>query len=276
MGIRVSNQNEVRSTSSSPSTPPARFKLEGSSKVDVKEASDVAAIPGGGFIVVGDRSDSAEYITPEGDSVRFKLDGIKKRQSGLEAVAYDPIRKNLFVASEEKQELYRYQMKFDGKKPPEATLQATTSYELEGRENKGVEGLAYLPGDASPTGRPQLIMAKEGDPKMLLLLDDKGEGKPREIELDHTIKDACKDFSAVAVDPVSGHIFITSDASSLLAEVRLKRKGDAVVAELIQALPLRDSHKKPLERVEGATFDSKGNLYILQENNRKLLQLERK
>ena len=32
---------------------PARFKLAGESKVDVKEASDVVALPKGGFVVVG-------------------------------------------------------------------------------------------------------------------------------------------------------------------------------------------------------------------------------
>ncbi len=256
--------------------PPARFKLEGHSKVDIKEASDVVSLPGGAFIVVGDRSDSAEFISPTGKSSRFKLDGIKNGFSGLEAVTYDPIRKALFVASEEKQELYRYALRFGEDGVPQATLEKTWDYKLKGRDNKGVEGMAYLPGEFSPTGRPQLVMAKEGDPKMLVLLGDQGGDEPQEIDLDKTVKDACKDFSAIAVDPLSGRLFITSDASALLAEVKLSKKGGKIHADLVQALPLRDGDGDAFERVEGVTFDEKGNLFVLLENARKLYELRRK
>jgi uncharacterized protein YjiK len=256
---------------------PAKFKMVGSSKVDIKEASDIVSVPGGGFLVVGDITDQAEYFSPTGQSIRFKLEGVKNGFSGLEAIAFDPASRTLFVASEEKQKLYRYSLSFgaDGEKP-RVRLDREWHYELDGRANKGVEGLAFLPGEHSPTGRPHLVMAKEGDPKQLLLLDQNGEGRPVEIDLDNSIKDAAKDFSALTVDPLTGHLFITSDESSLLAEVKLTRKAGKIKATLVQALPLRDGNGEPLTRVEGCTFDERGNLFILQENSRKLVELKRK
>jgi uncharacterized protein YjiK len=253
---------------------PAEFKLGGSTKVGVKEASDVVALPGGKFLVVGDRSDSAAIVDDEGKSSRLKLDGVKSHQSGLEGVAYDPSRNHLFVMSEETGKLLRYE--WNPSKNDSPKLEKEFEIDLGGSKNKGVEGLAYLPGDNSPTGKPQLLLVKEGDPKTLAMVDDGGGGKAKEIDLEKQIKDVCKDFSAVAVDPKSGHVFISSDEAGLVAEIKLVKKGDQVKAELVQSFPLRDDKGKSLDRVEGLTFDEKGNLFVLLENERELVKLSRK
>lgn len=254
---------------------PARFKsVAGDAiKTGVKEASDVTALPNGKFVVVGDLSDSVAIVDQDGSSVKVKLEGLKNGRSGLEAVAYSPRRGELFVASEEKNKVLRY--KFDPEKGT-AQLDKEFAVDLGGAKNKGIEGMTWLSGEVSPTGRPQLLVAKEGDPKTLALLDEDGGGKPKLIALDSALKDVAKDFSAVAVDPVTGNLFISSDEASLVAEVKLKNKGGKLTAELVQSLPLRDKHDDPLERVEGIAFDSKGNLHVLLENERKLLKLERK
>lgn len=254
---------------------PARFKSAAADaiKTGLKEASDVTALPNGGFVVVGDLSDNIAIIDRDGDPVKVKLEGLKDGKSGLEAVAYSPRRGELFVASEEKNKILRY--KFDPKKGT-AKLDKKFEVDLGGAKNKGIEGMAWLSGEVSPTGRPQLLIAKEGDPKTLALLDEDGGGKPKLIDLDRALKDVAKDLSAVAVDPVTGHLFVSSDEASLVAEVKLKNKGGKLTAELVQALPLRDEHDDPLERVEGIAFDSKGNLHVLLENESRLLKLERK
>jgi uncharacterized protein YjiK len=119
------------------------------------------------------------------------------------------------------------------------------------------------------------VLAKEGKPRTLALLDDSGKGKPLELQLDPALKAACADFSALAVDPRSGHLFVASDASSLVAEVALERSGRTVRAVLVQALPLRDDRGSLLQRVEGLAFDPAGNLHVLQENDRRLWRLDR-
>jgi uncharacterized protein YjiK len=94
--------------------------------------------------------------------------------------------------------------------------------------------------------------------------------------MDSQIKAVCADFSAVTVDPLSGHLFIASEVSALVAEVALVRRGGKLTAQLVQSLPLRDGNGKPLRRVEGLAFDPAGNLHVLQENDRRLWRLERK
>lgn len=262
----------VTSTASSRAEPPARFRPATSTRVDVKEASDVCALPGGAFLVVGDLSDSAGLLRPDGSLQRVKLQGVKNHKSGLEGVAYDPLKKRLFVSSEEKRELLRYA--FDAA-TGKATLERTFRLELGGKSNKGVEGLAWLPGSASPTGRPQLLAAREGSPRALYLLDDSGKGKLLELKLDKALEQVCPDFSGLAVDPRSGRLFIASDEASLVAEVALDGPASHPRARLVQSFPVTDERGKPLERVEGLTFDAAGNLHVLQENSRRLWRLER-
>ena len=148
---------------------------------------------------------------------------------------------------------------------------------LKGPTNKGVEGLTYLPGEVSPTGEPQLLLAKEGKPRELLLIGDGGKAKkPLSVKLEREVLAVCRDFSAVTVDPRTGHLFLSSDESATVAQIKLVRDGDKIIGKLVQSFPLRDDKGKPLDRVEGLSFNEKGDLFVLTENNGKLHQLNRK
>ncbi|MDP1923048.1 MAG: SdiA-regulated domain-containing protein, partial [Myxococcales bacterium] len=202
-----------------------------------------------------------------------KLPGLPSGNSQLEGVAYDPVRHHLLVSREEKGEILRYE--WDAGKDAAPKLEKTYKLKLDGPSNKGVEGLAYLSGELSPTGRPQLLAAHEGSPRELLLLGDGGGGKPMKVDLEDQVKSVCKDFSAVAVDPKTGNVFISSDESSTVAQIELKRQGDKIVGRLVQSFPLRDKKDKPLERIEGLTFNEKGDLFVLTENDGALHKLKR-
>lgn len=255
---------------------PARFEAGGSLKTGMTEASDVAALPGGRFIVVGDKRDSACIVDASGKRETLDLPGLKNGKSQLEGVAYDPVRKHLFVAREESGELLRYEWDAT-KKGATAVLEKTFEVGTgKGPSNKGIEGLAYLPKDVSPTGEPQLLLAKEGQPRELSLIGDGGKGKPLPIKLEKEVLAVCRDFSAASVDPKTGHLFISSDESAAVAQVRLVRDGDKVVGKLVQSIPLRDEKDKPLTRVEGLSFNDRGDLFVLTENDGKLHQLSRK
>ena len=253
----------------------AKFEVSEKTKYPVKEASDVVALPGGKFLIVGDAADKVAVIDANGKMTKLKLPGLPNGNSQLEGVAYDPVRHHLIVSREEKGEILRYEWDPEKNTPPK--LEKT--FELkkgDGPVNKGVEGLAYLSGDFSPTGSPQLIAAREGSPRELMLLGDGGGGKPIKIKLEDQVMDVCKDFSAVAVDPKTGNIFISSDESSTVAQIELKREGDKIVGRLVQSFPLRDGKDKPLERIEGLTFNEKGDLFVLTENDGALHKLKRK
>ncbi len=252
----------------------AKFEVAERTRYPVKEGSDVVCLPGGRFLIVGDTADKVGVIGADGKLTKLKLPGLPNGNSQLEGVAYDPVRHHLLVAREEKGQVLRYEWDPDKSTPPK--LEKTFDVKLGKTANKGVEGLAYLSGDLSPTGTPQLVAANEGSPRVLVLLGDGGGGKPMKIQLEDQVKSVCKDFSAVAVDPKTGHIFISSDESSTVAEIELSKKGDKVIGRLVQSFPLRDKKEKPLERVEGLTFNEKGDLFVLTENDGMLHKLKRK
>ncbi len=264
-----------RTTTPAPRTEsgPAKFESAGKLKVGAKEASDVVALPGGRFLVVSDTSKNVTVVGKDGTATKLELPELKAGHSQLEGVAYDPERHHLFVMREEKSELLRYEWNPDKAAAPK--LEKRRTLDLGGSANKGVEGLAYLAAEHSPTGAPQLLVTKEGKPRGLFLLGDGGGGKPLEVKLEDQVKSVCKDFSAVTVDPRTGNLFISSDASSTVAQVKLSRDGDKVRGRLVQSFPLRDGNK-PLARVEGLATNEKGDLFVLTENDGALHHLKRK
>lgn len=272
---RISGWNATTPKRPAPEAGAAKFELSNSFKTRMPEASDVTALPGGRFLVVGDRRDEAFIVEADGKQRKLDLPGLKNGKSQLEGVAYDPVRHHLFVAREEARELLRYEWNPDKDKP--AVLEKTFEFERKkGPTNKGVEGLTYVGADVSPTGKPQLLVAKEGNPRELFLYDDGGGGKPLPIKLEREVTAVCRDFSAVTIDPRTGNAFISSDESATVAQVKLVRDGDKIIGKLVQSFPLRDEKGKALERVEGLTFNEKGDLFVLTENDGKLRQLSRK
>lgn len=273
---RISGWNVARSPRPAPETAAARFEVAGVLKTGMAEASDVVALPGGRFMVVGDKSDKVTIVGADGKRTDLELPGLKNGKSQLEGVAYDPVRHHLFVSREESRELLRYD--WDANKKDAPVLEKRIDLEgLRGPTNKGVEGLTYVPGEVSPTGEPQLLLAKEGKPRELLLIGDGGKAKkPLSVKLEREVLAVCRDFSAVTVDPRTGHLFLSSDESATVAQIKLVRDGDKIIGKLVQSFPLRDDKGKPLERVEGLSFNEKGDLFVLTENNGKLHQLNRK
>lgn len=252
----------------------ARFEPSARIKTGAKEASDVVALPNGAFLVVGDRSDRITIVDRSGKSKQLELPGLQNGKSQLEGVAYDPTRHHLFVAREESAEILRYEWRPDDGKPPK--LERRFELPKSERSNKGIEGLAWLSGELSPTGRPQLLLAGEGSPRRLLMGDAGGGGALSPVKLEREVFAVCRDFSAVAVDPRTGHVFISSDESATVAQVKLVRHKGELRGQLVQAFPLRTGKDKALERVEGLTFDERGNLFVLTENDGDLRQLSRR
>ncbi len=260
------------STSRSGGAAPARFAPKGQLQTRVKEASDVVALGAGRFAVVSDTRAALFVVDSRGRSLKLELEGIKG-ESELEGVAYDPVKQRLFVSREERGELLRYTWKGGADRP---VLEKKLDAGVDGSDNKGIEGLAYLPAGQSPTSQAQLLGVKEGRPRQLLAFADSGKGEPVEVDLDKELKRRLDDFSALAVDPKTGHVFIASDESSAVAQVRLVRDGKRLKGVLVQSLELHDGAGGRLERIEGLTFDPKGDLFVLTENDGVLHRLERR
>lgn len=257
--------------------------LEPATDIEIPEPSDMTALGGGRFVVVSDVERSAALVSRGGKITRVLLGGGADDggESGFEAVAFDADGERLFVVSEERHELEIYA--YDATSAPRLLAHHALPPLARGKKkrkkkdrNKGVEGMAWLPASLSPTGEPQLVLAKEARPSALVLLDADGGGAPREIALDGRIEDACHDFSGLAVDPTTGHLFLCSDESAAFAEIALvgERGGD-LRAELVGATELRDPRGRPMERVEGIALDERGDLYVLLEDDRTVWRLAR-
>lgn len=132
------------------------------------------------------------------------------------------MRHNLFVSREESRELLRYEWNPDKKAP--TVLEKRFEVDPGGPLNKGIEGLAFISGDVSPTGQPQ--------PQPLLA--EHGKGKQLPIKLAREVLALCRDFSAVTIDPKTGHLFLASDESAAVAQIKLVRDGDKVIGKLHQ------------------------------------------
>lgn len=271
---RIQGWGAVTNNRRHPEVGAARFDLAGKVKSSVREASDVAALPNGAFAIVGDRSDRLTIVDKNGKAREVELPGLKNGKSQLEGVAYDPLRHHLFVSREESNELLRYEWDPSSNKAPK--LEKTFDLPKGDQKNKGIEGLAWLSGDLSPTGKPQLLIANEGKPRRLSMLDDGGGGKPLDVKLEREVYAVCRDFSAVAVDPRTGNVFLSSDESATVAQVKLVRDGNSIKGQLVQSFPLRTGKDKALERVEGLTFNERGDLFVLTENDGDLRTLTRK
>jgi uncharacterized protein YjiK len=125
-----------------------------------------------------------------------------------------------------------------------------------------------------PATRPR-CSTSAGTPRELTLLSDGGKGKPLAVKLEREVLAVCRDFSAVTIDPKTGHLFLSSDESATVAQIKLVRDGDKVLGKLVQSFPLRDEKGKALDRVEGLSFNEHGDLFVLTENTGKLHQLSR-
>lgn len=244
--------------------PLGKFRHDGHINSDVKEASDLAILPDGRFLVVSDTKAKLGIVIPSGRVEHIELEHSGKKASGFEAVAFNPSEQRLFVVREEKNELIRYDWRGSGR----ASYDKTFELALDGKKNKGIEGACFLP-------KRGLLLAKEGDPKQLLLFAESGKGKPVKIDIAKDIKDACGDFAGLAFDAKSGHLFICSEESSLVVEARLVDENGKLTCKLVAQHALTDKQGKPLERVEGIAVDAQGMLYALSENDGKIHRYKR-
>lgn len=236
----------------------------------VAEASDVVALPDGRFLVVSDRSATARIVSFDGRAAAVRLPRIPDGESQLEGVGYAPPSRRLVVVREEESEAWRYTWRADAVGDPRPD--GVVALSISGPRNKRLEGIAYVGPEWSPSGAPQWVLVKEGQPKALWLASERLEDRTA-VALPDSLAHALEDFSAVAVDPLTGHIVIASQESAACARLRIQRRGSSYEAVLLKVLTLTDERGAPLVRVEGITFDAQGRLYALTENEGALREM---
>lgn len=250
-----------------------RLRADARLAVPLPETSDVVALPEGRFFVVSDKRGTAAIVHASGATSEVELPGVPKKKSSLEAVSFDPSRGRLRVFAEESRVLYAFRWTgADGDTP---VLEREHELPFGDRKNKGVEGMVALDASTSPTKSPALLVANEGNPRALALLDEDAldASKARPVALDDALLAACADFSGLAFDRRRSGLLVVSDESASLALVSLSVDGGALVARTIDTFELTDERGRALERVEGVAVDDDGAWWVLLEDACELVRV---
>jgi uncharacterized protein YjiK len=157
------------------------------------------------------------------------------------------------------------------------------------KANKGWEGLAILPGSATPDKKPRLVTVQEGEPPLLVICSrhpKKTGGKfevQAKIPLPAEIAAVMPDLSDLAFDPKTGHLMLVSDEGCGIYECALgfttPTFGHGSVGTW-GLVPIGRTELPELTgdihlQAEGLGFDAKGDLFIIGEGRTSLLHLHR-
>ncbi|MFT0211576.1 SdiA-regulated domain-containing protein [Pseudomonas sp. F1_0610] len=121
--------------------------------------------------------------------------------------------------------------------------------------NKGIEGMAW------DYKNKVLWVAKERDPKGLFTVDIKS--RPVKVTQVASKGIFMKDFSAMEVDPRTGHLIVLSDQSQMLMEVSPEGKPVSYMKLTLGANGLAST----IDQAEGVAMDDKGNIFMVAEPN---------
>lgn len=270
---------------------PVRFTLKNEHRIDVPEPSGLAFLSeADGFVIASD-CEKKLYVVPfpGKDSKKdlkpdtLKADGGRKHLGGLEGVAYDPHTRSVLVVSEDREEVSEIPLDRRKMLLGEATKVGKLP-DITRLSNKGWEGLTVLPGSLSPDGKSRLLAVHEGAPRRLAVLDRNTLEAEAVLKLPDSMKDALKDLSDVAVDPISGHLFILSDESRTVFEAALTartrpgtggmlKQGWEITPVGATEIPGHDG--KTRLQPEGLSFDARGDLWVIAEHKQSLFHLAR-
>lgn len=232
--------------------------------LDAKEPSGVAVLPDGSLLVVDDEKGLFLHRTGEG-GVRVDVTN-GSRLDGPEGIAVSPDGRTAWVVSEDDRTVHAIGLSRDGSRAKEprkiGKLPVLGGRE---RENKGWEGIAFLPAALDPDGRDRLVAVHEGRPRRIGLFDAEDLGNAVLLDLPEEIEEGLEDLSDVAIDPLTGNLLLLSDRSAAIGEVSLRgrRASMELRVERLSALPFA-AGKHP----EGLAFAADGTLWIITEGDR--------
>lgn len=247
--------------------------------LDVASASGVVAMGKGRFLIVDD--DKGIYLQSGDDASKIKCAKKHDELKDLEGICRTPDGEGVLVVSEERGEVYRLRLddddgELDLGKPEKIgrlpKLSKTGS-------NKGWEGIDVVPGKFFDDREPRLVAVHEGSPKRVgvFAFPDLEEGVL--LALPRDVEKKLKDLSDVAVDPKTGHLFVLSDESELIVELRITKKTTNAPGALLESLRLETvgTHEvdaKKGEKPEGLDFGPDGTLWLAMDGRSSLLAFD--
>lgn len=246
--------------------PAARLALESTDSLAVEEASALAPLPGGRFLVADDEH-GVLVATANGAA---KVARSAKADIGLrdlEGLCVSPDGAIAYALSESGGRISQLSLTVKGGALMVGKAKRLGSLPgIDTVENKGWEGLSVLPRQFSRDGEECLVAVHEGKPKRVGLFRLPSLEVEAILKLPRKAKDLLSDLADVAVCPQTGHFFVLSDVSRCIVE--LVREGEQL--SLLGSFDLR-MHKS--EKPEGLAFDGPGTLWVVTDGSARLLRL---
>jgi len=240
--------------------PRARVAFEG--PLGVQEASAVARLPSGRFLVVDDEKGVFRYRLPQpGDSPDPELLESARGLADLEGICLDDRGTTAWVLAERDGGLWKHAVDGDDLGPGRRVGQLPR---LNKRKNHGWEGIAHA-GAGTLRAEPTLVAVHQTKPRRIGLFDP---DTLRQRGLFRLPKDARKTLDELNDITVSGDGFlvVVSGKAGIVAELRLA--GDELELTRAQRVD-HDDDDVP----EGITFDADGHLWLVTDGGGWLRQI---
>jgi len=284
---------EVLVGKAAPSRIKTVWKIVDRNRTNVAEQSAMAFISGKhGFLVVDDETSVLWAVSaPRGNvpPVKTALRKDDGKLKGLEGVVIDHESRQVLTVSENRCTVHVLSLDTSQDAPKLGKPKLLGTLPKPSKANKGWEGLAILPGSASPDKKPRLVTVQEGKPAILVICDrhPKKAGGKFEVEakvpLPAEITAVMPDLSDLAFDPKTGHLMLLSDEGRGIYECALGFTRHAFGGRSVSTwglVPIGHTELPELTgdirlQAEGLDFDAQGDLFIIGEGRTSLLHLHR-
>ena len=255
---------------------PATFRFAESYELDVKQPSGLAYIPElDRFVAIDDSSRT--LVVFELTKLKLKADRLDSRPhkkdkiSDFEGITYDPERRRLITVSERSRRIRVFRLLAGRRAGKLSGLQQVGDARLPklgDNPNKGIVGLAFLPGRFAPDRRSHIVAVNEADPEggpadrsrnaedraHAGTAGEMGQGHRRLVRL-------CARPAVRTSVPAERREPAAARASSL----RIKR--GALDLAKMRRFDIEGRGTGKIEQPEGIVFDSDGDLYLTSEGS---------
>ncbi|HHH27001.1 MAG TPA: hypothetical protein ENK57_01450 [Polyangiaceae bacterium] len=230
--------------------PRARVSVEHA--LGVQEASAVARLPSGRFLVVDDEKGVFRCSLGTGESADAELLEAARGLSDLEGICLDGEGTTAWLLAERDGAVWKHAVEDDDLRPGR---RVGTLPNLNKRKNHGWEGVGFAPaGSVAPAAT--LVAVHQTKPRCLGLFDVETLRPQRLLHLPKDAKKTLGELNDVTVSR-DGFLVVVSGKAGVVAE--LKVADDAL--EIGRVARIEHDDDVP----EGITFDAEGRLWIVTD-----------
>lgn len=227
--------------------------------IGVQEASGVARLPDGSFLVVDDeRGVFRAWLDRPSERLRTG-EGLED----LEGVCVSPDGATAWFLSERDGSVWRHAL--DEGQPDGGSRLGALPRQSD-KKNRGWEGLAFAPA-GTLVDDEVLVAVHQRGPRVVGLFDPTSLQVRAMLSLPRALKKHLGDLNDVTVHHATGHIVLISGKKGLLGELVL------VGGELEPVRSFRLEHGKD-DVPEGVTYDRDGRLWLVTDGEGWLRELE--